>query len=53
MQKKNTVGFIYSPNKNSSTLKLRDNSTIKVLSINDLDIDELVNITKPTKSSNL
>lgn len=53
MQKKNTIGFIYSPIKSSSTIKLRDNSIVKVLDINDLDIDELVTIPKPIKSSNL
>ena len=53
MQKKNTIGFIYTPIKNSSTIKLRDNSVVKVLSINNLDIEELVTITKPIKSSNL
>lgn len=53
MQKKNTIGFIYTPIKSSSTIKLRDNSIVKVLDINDLDVNELVTISKPTKSSNL
>lgn len=53
MQKKNTIGFIYTPIKSSSTIKLRDNSTVKILSINDLDVNELGTIPKPTKSSDL
>ena len=46
--KRNTIGFIYSPNKNS-TVNLPINKICKLLSINNLDRSKLGTIQTPNK----